>query len=121
MLRHAEDILDVASEGDRSAQDILILVDHQGGMRIMNAAGWSESGVRAEFGAMAVYKVEQRSGAVRVEGWMGPQRCLIQRDREPVRLSDLPGIDGTGYATILQVPGTALVCSNERSPQVLNS
>ena len=121
-MRQAEDILEVAAVGSGpGSEDVLILMDRQGGMRILNPAGWSVAGLRAEFGATALYKVEQRSQTVRVEGWQGSQRCLIQRDREPVRFSDLPGVSATSYATMLQVAVPALTCSNDRSPQVRNS
>lgn len=120
-LRQAEDILDVAAGGGSSSQDVVILIDRQGGMRMLDPAGWSIAGLRAEFGATALYKVEQRSEAVRVEGWQGGQRCLLQRNRGPLRLSDLPGVNGASYPTMLQVASPELACSNERSPQVRNS
>jgi hypothetical protein len=80
-LQQAEDILDVAVAGNRyGAEEVAILVDRQGGMRMLDPAGWSLPGMSAEYGASAVYKVERRDGAVRVEGWTGGQRCLIQRN-----------------------------------------
>jgi hypothetical protein len=69
-LQQAEDILDVAVAGNRyGADDVAILIDRQGGMRMLNPAGWSLPALSAEYGAAAVYKVERRGGAVRVEGW----------------------------------------------------
>ena len=80
-LQQAEDILDVAVvANDPGAHDVAILLDCQGGMRMLDAAGWSLPAMSAEFGATAVYKVERRGGTVRVEGWGGGQRCLIQRN-----------------------------------------
>jgi hypothetical protein len=80
-LQQAEDILDVAAvANDPGAHDVAILLDRQGGMRMLDPAGWSLPAMSAEFGAIAVYKVERRGGAVRVEGWGGGQRCLIQRN-----------------------------------------
>jgi hypothetical protein len=80
-LQQAEDILDVAVAGSTyGANDVAILLDRQGGMRMLDPAGWSLPALSAEFGATAVYKVERRSGTVRVEGWGGGQRCLIQRE-----------------------------------------
>jgi hypothetical protein len=120
-LRQAEEILDTAIASDDSPADFVILFDRHGGMRMMEAAGWSAAALRAEFGAAAFYRIEHSSDAVRVEGWQGSQRCLFERKRGPARLSDLPGMCQTGYATMLQVARTPLVGSNERSPQVLNS
>ena len=83
-LQQAEDILDVAVAGSTyGANDVAILLDRQGGMRMLDPAGWSLPALSAEFGATAVYKVERRSGTVRVEGWGGGQRCLIQREVAP--------------------------------------
>jgi hypothetical protein len=80
-LQQAEDILDVAVvANDPGALDVAILMDRQGGMRMLDPAGWSLPAMSAEFGATAVYKVERRGGTVRVEGWGGGQRCLIQRN-----------------------------------------
>jgi len=51
---------------------------------MLEPAGWSLPALSAEYGAAAVYKVERRGVAVRVEGWDGGQRCLLQRDVKPV-------------------------------------
>lgn len=87
-LQQAEDILDVAASGDTSIEDRAIVLDRQGGMRMLDPAGWSLPALSAEFGATAVYKVQRRGGTVRVEGWDGFERCLIQRSiaRSPMML-----------------------------------
>jgi hypothetical protein len=90
-LRQAEDILDVALEGERDGSDLAILIDRRGGMRMLDPLGWSLPALCAEFGA-AAYTVERRGRTVRVEGWGGGERCLIQRNLGPRRPSDLPGI-----------------------------
>lgn len=83
-LQQAEDILDVAVAGNTyGASDVAILIDRQGGMRIMDPAGWSLPSLSDEYGASAAYKVERRGGAVRVEGWGNGQRCLLQRNVTP--------------------------------------
>jgi len=82
-LRRAEEILDIAMAGDSDAADLAILIDRQGGMRMIDPKGWSLPALCAEFGAAAVYTVERRAGTVRVEGWGGGERCLIQRDPGP--------------------------------------
>jgi len=84
-LRQAEEILDIAMTGDGNAGDLAILIDRQGGMRMVDPKGWSLPGLCAEFGAAAIYTVERRAGTVRVEGWGGGERCLIQRDLGPRR------------------------------------
>ena len=91
-LRQAEDILDVAVEGDSDASDLAIVIDRQGGMRMLDPNGWSLPALCAEFGATAAYTVARRGRTVRVEGWGGGERCLIQRNLSPRRVSDLPGM-----------------------------
>ena len=82
-LRQAEDILDVAVEGDSDTSGLAIVIDRQGGMRMLDPQGWSLPALCAEFGATAAYTVGRRGRTVRVEGWGGGERCLIQRDLSP--------------------------------------
>lgn len=77
-IRQAEDILDTAVQGDTD-QDVVIVIDHQGGMRLLDPTGWSLPAISAEYGATAVYRVERRGHATRVEGLAGSERCLLQR------------------------------------------
>jgi hypothetical protein len=95
-LRRAEEILEIAATGDKDSSDVAILIDHQGGMRMLDPKGWSLPALCAEFGAAAAYVVERRARTVRVEGWGGGERCLIQRELGPSRLLSfrnlLPGI-----------------------------
>jgi hypothetical protein len=79
-LRQAEEILDIAVAGDGDAGDLAILIDRQGGMRMLDPNGWSLPALCAEFGGAAVYTVVRRPHTVRVEGWGGGERCLLQRD-----------------------------------------
>lgn len=106
-LQQAEDILDIAVAGDPSQRDVVIVIDRQGGMRMLDPAGWSLPALSAEFGATAVYKVERRANSVRVEGWDGSQRCLIQRNRTAPSLAHLPGGGVMSYATMLLQPAIA--------------
>lgn len=78
-LQQAEDILDVAVSANSALEDVAIVLDRQGGMRMLDPAGWTLPALSAEFGAAAVYKVQRKGENVRVEGWDGAQRCLLQR------------------------------------------
>ena len=100
-LQQAGDILDIAARGDSSLQDMAILIDRQGGMRMLDPSGWSLPALGAEFGATAVYKVERRGTAVRVEGWDGSQRCLVQRNSQPTAFFRLPGTGVAAQAMML--------------------
>lgn len=102
-LRQAEQILDIAVEESDNGQDLVILIDRQGAIRIMHMAGWSVPALTAEFGSATIYKVERRAGTVRVEGWTGSQQCLLQRTLSLQDLSGLPGVAATPHAMMLQV------------------
>ena len=77
-FQRAEEILSVAINGNDDLGDALFILDRQGGFRVMEPWGWSLQALAAEFGAESVYRVERRGGSVRVEGWNGSQRCLLQ-------------------------------------------
>ena len=79
-LHQAEEILETATAG---AGDVAIVIDRQGGLRMLPPAGWSLPALSLEFGAAAVYKVERRGGRVRVEGWSGEERCLLEKTVAP--------------------------------------
>ena len=90
LLRHAEEILEIAVRGEK---EVAIVIDRQGGVCMMDPAGWSLPSLRQEYGAGFVYKVERHAGMLRVEGWDGAQRCVLQRPlaRRPVS-AYLPGM-----------------------------
>jgi hypothetical protein len=83
-LRQAEEILEVAMAGGNDSPAVAIVIDRAGGMRMLDPSGWTLPALSAEFGAVSVFKVERRSGAVRVEGLASAERCLLER-RAPVR------------------------------------
>ena len=103
-LRWAEEILLVATNDNSVVEDKLVVLDRQGGIRILDPKGWLLPALAAEFGAVAVYKVERRGGSVRVEGWNGWQRCLLQGQTSGDRARSLLGEPFTPYATRLQFP-----------------
>jgi len=102
-LQQAEDILEIAASGDSGTQDLVIVMDRQGGMRMLDPTGWSLPALSAEYGATAVYKVERRGATVRVEGWDGSERCLIQRNLSSAKLFQLPGMSSYAYRPALML------------------
>jgi hypothetical protein len=79
-LNRAGQILEVAAAGrEYGAGAMAIVVDRQGGLRMVDPTGWSLAALAAEYSAAAVYRIERRHGTVRVEGWDGADRCLLQR------------------------------------------
>lgn len=91
-LRQAEEILEVAAAGGNESQAVAIVIDRVGGMRMLEPSGWTLAALSAEFGAVSVFKVERRSGAVRVEGLAGSERCLLERraPRRPLGFTPAP-------------------------------
>jgi hypothetical protein len=115
-IRHAEQILDTASEArDGEASEYLISVSYLGAIHILSeAAGWSLPALAAEHGAVAVYRVKRLGKKARVEGWSGGRTCVLTRDWPEPWVSRAP------YPT-LQLLAADSVAANDRSPQVWNS
>jgi hypothetical protein len=112
-LQRAEDLLDVGCAGENSAH-WAVLIDPQGGLRIIDAAGWSMARLRAEYGPDAVYKIDRRNGTVRVEGWDGADRCLVERTAPTARRP----IAAAGYHSFSVMPPAPCVqVSNSTRPR----
>ena len=108
LLTKAGEILEIAATAGIQAGmgPTAIVVDRQGGFRMMDATGWSLPAMAVEFGAAAVYRIERRGGTVRVEGWDGSDRCLLQRGGSPVSMfmpsQHRPALPQSGVATRLR-------------------
>lgn len=107
-FRRAEEILQIATSDSSSLGDTLVVLDRQGGFRMLDPTGWSLPALAAEFGAEAVYKVERKGSSVRVEGWDGSQRCLLQGQTSKNLAHTLLGLPFVPQATMLQVSTRAL-------------
>jgi hypothetical protein len=103
-LQQAEEVLDTAFHGDGD-QDVVIVIDRRGGMRMMDPTGWTLPAISAEYGATAVYRVERSGGATRVEGLCGSERCLLQRKNPP---STFRGIGMPGMPVFPAPPAGAV-------------
>jgi hypothetical protein len=79
LMRNAEDLLEVAWVSDNRDETAAIVLERSGGFRMLDAAGWTLPALKAEYGARAVFKVEKCGARVRVEGWDGADRCLLER------------------------------------------
>ena len=102
-FQRAAEILEIAT-ASASLGDTLMVLDRQGGIRMLQPAGWSLPALAAEFGAEAVYKVERRGSAVRVEGWNGFERCLLQGQSSQDRVRNLLGLGLPSQAPPRQAP-----------------
>ena len=77
-FERAQDILRIAAAADSGPGETALLLGREGGLRILDSAGWSLSALAMEYGAAAAYRVIRRGSAVRVEGWKGGERCLLE-------------------------------------------
>ena len=101
------------------AQDCTICITHLGAIRILaEPAGWSLPALAADLGAAALFRVERRAGAVRVEGWSPTGSCVLRRNLcAPWWSRDHAG---RAHAT-RDVPECWAVSKNDLAPQVRNS
>ena len=113
LLRNAERILETAAAAkDDEAQDCTICITRLGGIHILaEPAGWSLPALAADLGAAALFRVERRGGAVRVEGWSPAGSCVLRRDLCAPWWSQ----------ATRQAPECWAVSKNDLSPQVRNS
>jgi hypothetical protein len=109
-LQQAEGILDVAGAGAPGSREIAIVLSPQGSIRMLDSAGWSLPALSAEFGATAVFRVERRGHTLRVEGFSGLERCLLQRDIRTPHTAK-PFRSGAGFypRLVLQAAGPAAI------------
>jgi hypothetical protein len=80
-LEDAEKIFESAREVsgvDDSQADLAIIINRQGGIQLVEAAGWHIGSLEASYGARTVYRVTRGGGNVRVEGKSGSDTCLLE-------------------------------------------
>jgi hypothetical protein len=120
LLRNAERILETAVVAkDDGTPDCTICITHHGAIRILaEPAGWSLPALAADLGAAALFRVERRAGAVRVEGWSPAGSCVLRRDLCAPWWSRNSA--GRAHAT-RHAPECWAVSKNDLAPQVRNS
>jgi hypothetical protein len=80
-LGNAEHILEVASAGidpNLASREMAILLQPDGGLKIMEAGGWALDALYAHSGAPTVYRISRCAGRVRVEGRSGSHYVLLE-------------------------------------------
>ncbi len=112
LLRQAEEILDTAAQSG-SGPEILILLDRRGGLRVLEAAGWSPLGLAAEHGTSAVFRVLKAQGAASVEAWNGMERCWLQRQTGARFLQQLSLSPTVSYPITLQFSPLSIAAASE--------
>jgi hypothetical protein len=119
LAQQAEEILDTAVRGDTRGSDLVILLDRQGGIRMLDPLGWTLSALKAEFGASTMFKIERSAGATSVEGWAGLERCIVERqcDLSPAPTPLTPTVR---HPIRLQAPPLLIAESSRRAPAIWN-
>ena len=80
-LADAEEILRVATVragGECMPDELAILIDGKGTIRMLDAAGWRIDSLQASYGVDTVYRVAVKSGQARLEGRSGFQSCVLE-------------------------------------------
>jgi len=97
------DLLEIACVSGNRDETAAIVLDRSGGFRMLDAAGWTLPALKDEFGARAVFKVEKHGTRVRVEGWDGADRCLLERSDAGGRTAGVTGPAMPAVSTLPQV------------------
>jgi hypothetical protein len=81
---NAVQIFDAAENAVRSGHtpsEMTILIDAEGGIRMLADSDWPLDSLQAQHGAGMAYRVSQNASAVRVEGRAGSRTCLFETPR----------------------------------------
>lgn len=79
----AESIFETARQASQSGSpdcDLAIVIGPQGGIQMLDAAGWALSSLLVQHGAKTVYRVTRDRGSVRLEGRSGSETCLLRSE-----------------------------------------
>jgi hypothetical protein len=74
--------MDTALRAGQSDTGMAIMIDRQGGMRVLDPTGWTTAALAVEFGALSVFRVAKTSSATSVEALAGSDRCVLERRTE---------------------------------------
>ena len=87
-LLRDEQVLETALSGAAAGlEPTAICITPTGDIRIIAAScGWALPALAGHHGAETVYRVEQRAGQVRVEGWSRGESCILVREIPTLRL-----------------------------------
>src|SRR4051794_40456360 len=79
--QHAAELLESASlalTAGFGVSDTTILVGRDGGIRVLDGAGWPLDSLQAEYGTAAAYRISSGRGGLRVEGRAGSTSCVLR-------------------------------------------
>lgn len=79
-----------AATSEESPASMAILIDRQGGLRIVEAAGWNPRALEAHYGAETVYQITRTPETVQVMGISGAQTCRMETARPQLPFQGVP-------------------------------
>lgn len=77
LSRRADSILEAASVPGASSIGTAIVMDREGGMRMLSSEGWTLNGIIGELGAAEVYMIRYGARVITVEAWSTTDRCTV--------------------------------------------
>jgi len=90
LYRNAQNLLETALAVGANAENWAVVLDRQGGIRLLNPEGWNLSALAAEFGAETVFSVCRKDGAIRVNGLRGNRSCVLHSEMTGRNRVDAP-------------------------------
>jgi hypothetical protein len=81
LAERAREILDAAENASRQGQvcsEITILIGPEGHIRMVADSDWPLESLARHHGAQSAYRVNERTGSIRVEGCDGARHCVIE-------------------------------------------
>jgi hypothetical protein len=89
---------EAAPAGD-ACGELNILIDGEGGLRIVQAAGWNPDALRQHYGARTSYRVTRTRDGIRLEGRGPGGTCRIQSEKP--QMPGLPLRGGVPQYTVV--------------------
>ncbi len=118
LFEEAEQILNTAVHSERNGGDVAIVIDRQGGLRVLNADGWNGAALTAEFGGSSVFKIRKSANSTAVEAWQGFDHCIIERRAEDSSRARLPLMPEICHPIRLQTSPALIADSNAHDSAV---
>jgi hypothetical protein len=81
LTRQAQQLLEAAEAAQSNGQQVsafTLLIEGDGGIRVLMDCDWPLESLLRHHGARAVYRVVETSGRIQVEGRTGQRTCLLQ-------------------------------------------
>jgi hypothetical protein len=72
---------ETARETGHALSNMTIVIEREGGIRMIAESDWSLESLQAHHGAQMVYRVRQQDETVRLEGRAGNRTCLLESEK----------------------------------------